>query len=353
MGQLIWHSFAQTMAPRNSLKSAYAGLGTSRLTRVLSLLALSLLLAAINTCDAQICVENEYVDYSQGQNAGDGVCTACPVGRTLPAGHDARLPRYTYNPRVLTWVDAEAACVAGGGHLTSIEDQYKADEMTALAANDYWIGGFKEVGNTDGQWAWVDNPTTKMGATVGRWTPPWDLDAGGDGERVDPTGIQIYLFARKFGDVGEWQFDRGVEANFPGHAYASICEAATCVAAPSMSVPTGCKTFAEFNVFTTLVTDSCCSVPGVECPPGGMPTSCTRQCAEVLEPMAHACGDFLARVGMRDTVDTLFGTCPSHCPARPMDTRLPECIEADDAIKCRGWGFQWDEVAKTCVAGGH
>jgi hypothetical protein len=192
------------------------------------------LLNMATVAQAQLCAENEYVNYSQGQSAGDGACAACPDGTQMAAGMDASAARYIYNAGPATWADAEAACVAAGAHLTSIEDQAKQDEMSALAAADYWIGGFKEVGNTDGNWAWVDDPTTLMQADVGTWTPNWDAAAGGDGERVDGTGIQIYLRARATGNVGEWQFDRGVEDSFAGHTNAYICEAASCTPIPDV-----------------------------------------------------------------------------------------------------------------------
>ena len=93
--------------------------------------------------------------------------------KTMPAGMDASLPRYSFNEGPLSWTDAEAACVAIGAHLTSIEDQTKQDEMTALVtgSNQYWIGGFKAAGNTDGQWSWVDDPTTMMEAEVSAGFP--------------------------------------------------------------------------------------------------------------------------------------------------------------------------------------
>jgi hypothetical protein len=121
---------------------------------------------------------------------------------------------------------------------------------------------------------------------------------------------------------------------------------------PALDFPQTCTTFPDFNVFADIVTTVCCS-EGVVCPPGGMPTACTADCATVLLPMQRKCGDFLALVGMAATVDEVIADCPAQCPAAPVDTRPAECIEADDAERCRGWGFHWDEVRKTCTAGGH
>ena len=64
------------------------------------------------------------------------------------------------------------------------------------------------------------NPINMMEADVSStYIPTWDTDAGGDGERVDSTGIQIYLFARV--SPVEWQFDRDTAS---GHAHPSICQ---------------------------------------------------------------------------------------------------------------------------------
>ena len=56
---------------------------------------------------------------------------------------------------------------------------------------------------------------------------------------------------------------------------------------------------------------------------------------------------------MGATVDTVVEMCPAQCPAPVVDTRSAECIAVDDAAKCRGWGFFWDDARRTCTAGGH
>ena len=45
-----------------------------------------------------------------------------------------------------------------------------------------------------------------------------------------------------------------------------------------------CGSFPEFLPLVQAVTAACCTT-GVECPPGGIPTTCTAECAAVLLPM--------------------------------------------------------------------
>ena len=135
-------------------------------------------------------------------------------------------------------------------------------------------------------------------------------------------------------------------------------------------LPATCSTFPEFSIFSDLVTTACCTGT-VVCPPGGIPSSCTADCAAVLRPMQQTCGSksatiagakattvgvchrlaltvpmcgagFLTNVGMAATMDAAVATCPAQCPAdrRPADTRSAECIAADlqdetKAILCR------------------
>ena len=73
-----------------------------------------------------------------------------------------------------------------------------------------------------------------------------------------------------------------------------------------------CGSFPEFSVLSQAVTAACCTA-GVECPPGGIPASCTAECASVLLPMQAACADFLGVIGMADTVAAAVATCPAQC----------------------------------------
>ena len=109
----------------------------------------------------------------------------------------------------------------------------------------------------------------------------------------------------------------------------------------------------EFSIYSDIVNQACCS-EGAACPPGGIPTSCTADCAAVLLPMQATCAEFLSLIGMTATVDAAVATCPAECPA---DTRAEECVTADrEAVAealCHEWGFHWDAARKTCTAGGH
>ena len=73
-----------------------------------------------------------------------------------------------------------------------------------------------------------------------------------------------------------------------------------------------CGTFPEFLPLVQAVTAACCTA-GVECPPGGIPASCTAECASVLLPMQAACADFLGVIGMAELVAAAVATCPAQC----------------------------------------
>eukprot|EP01046_Picozoa_sp_COSAG06_P040603 COSAG06_NODE_4934_length_3850_cov_14.047187_2_plen_450_part_00 len=131
-------------------------------------------------------------------------------------------------------------------------------------------------------------------------------------------------------------------------ALLAVCGLAS--AAPAEpELPTSCADFGEFSIFSDLVTATCC-VAGVDCPPGGIPTSCTAACAAILLPFQQTCASFLAMIGMVDTVSQAVETCPAQCP---VDPRSAECIEEDRAALCTEWGLHWDSNAKTCTGGGH
>jgi hypothetical protein len=80
--------------------------------------------------------------------------------------------------------------------------------------------------------------------------------------------------------------------------------------ADGVTLPTTCASFPEFITYSNAVTDACCNEPGVTCPPGGIPSSCTAACADILLPMQSSCVDMLAAVGMAAAVDAAAATCP-------------------------------------------
>jgi hypothetical protein len=86
--------------------------------------------------------------------------TPSPSGGTLA---------YCFQSR--TYLDAEADCVAQGGHLVSIHDQATQDEVQAgafgLAGGDWWIGADDLA--QEGQFEWTDGT-------------PLDYTAWADGE---------------------------------------------------------------------------------------------------------------------------------------------------------------------------
>ena len=67
-------------------------------------------------------------------------------------------------------------------------------------------------------------------------------------------------------------------------------------------------------------------------------------CVQILLPMQTACGDFLAMIGMQDTVNTAAASCPA--PLAPC-TSYPEFTVYSQLVNeacC-------DESAAPCVAG--
>ena len=92
-----------------------------------------------------------------------------------------------------------------------------------------------------------------------------------------------------------------------GMADAVNAAAATC---PLPAEP--CTNFPEFTTYNMhmVVTAACCDAPGAVCV-GGLPTTCTPGCGEVLVPMQRACADFLAMIGMADTVGAAVASCGS------------------------------------------
>ena len=52
----------------------------------------------------------------------------------------------------------------------------------------------------------------------------------------------------------------------------------------------------------------CCDDASAPCV-AGLPTTCSDACADVLLPMQRACNDFLAMIGMQQTINTAAAMC--------------------------------------------
>lgn len=68
------------------------------------------------------------------------------------------------------------------------------------------------------------------------------------------------------------------------------------------------------------VTRSCCDTPG-SCPEVGIPTSCSIDCAEDLNPFTAACADFLnlgVNSGLKSILDRTQASCPTIVPCTSM-----------------------------------
>ncbi len=104
-------------------------------------------------------------DDCDGQLDDDPLCPQCT---TVPSASGGTLA-YCFQNR--TYLDAEADCVAQGGHLVSIHDQATQDEVQAgtwaLVPGDWWIGA--DDLDQEGTFEWTDGT-------------PLDFTAWSDGE---------------------------------------------------------------------------------------------------------------------------------------------------------------------------
>jgi hypothetical protein len=79
---------------------------------------------------------------------------ACTLG---PGGHC-----YNRISDPLTWLEAESACVALGGHLVAIETAPEQDVAWSVSMGGGWIGATDE--GSEGAWRWTTGES---------WTPRW------------------------------------------------------------------------------------------------------------------------------------------------------------------------------------
>ncbi|HEU0033935.1 MAG TPA: C-type lectin domain-containing protein [Kofleriaceae bacterium] len=77
-------------------------------------------------------------------------CVALPAGCT---GETYREHGYGFCSGGFTWQAAQDRCVAAGGHLVTIGDQYEQEFVISHRSNDQWIGLARST--TDCQWRWV------------------------------------------------------------------------------------------------------------------------------------------------------------------------------------------------------
>ena len=165
----------------------------------------------------------------------------------------------------------------------------------------------------------------------------WNETAASGREAATPA-----LFPRSFAraTLGTYKEVVGQNAADVAGVDASACCAPSCATAVAPAASASCSGFPEFSVLSQGVTAACCGA-GAECPPGGIPTTCTKACAAVLLPMQAACADVLAEIGMAETVAAAVATCPTQCAPPPADTRSADCKAADiddetKAALCRG-----------------
>ena len=135
---------------------------------------------------------------------------------------------YSAYPSPLTWDDAEAACVRGGGHLMHMDSQAEWEYVNPRAWN-IWRTNFPGVDpswgapgcmflhagyrtpNLDTQWETVAGMPLPASGVLAPWNEPWATCNGGcprGREPNDPEGRRCALFSIDFsGSCHQDQFD--------------------------------------------------------------------------------------------------------------------------------------------------
>lgn len=111
----------------------------------------------------------------------------------------------------LSWTGAEAAAVALGGHLVTVND---GAEQTWLVANfgstpDYWIG-FNDIA-AEGSWVWVSGEPV----TYTNWATPNEPNNGGPSGNEDAAAINPYFGVGKWADWDDTRIALGLAERVP------------------------------------------------------------------------------------------------------------------------------------------
>ena len=102
-------------------------------------------------------------------------------------------PNYTLMGNPLSWADANAACLAGGLQLASVQSAAEnALLVTAAAGNHVWIGGTDAA--SEGAWVWIPSNTPITPPSYTNW---------GTGEPNSYGGNEDCLLAN-WGSTGTW-----------------------------------------------------------------------------------------------------------------------------------------------------
>ena len=114
----------------------------------------------------------------------------------------------------LGWTDAERACAARGGHLTSLHHQNDLDMMLQSVQHEsitgaVWVGGYEKKG--DGDWQWIDG--THM-----------------DENQIKPMSSRAGWHNNYHGDENVSAFDSWLAPLLISHAWFLCCCAALCCA---------------------------------------------------------------------------------------------------------------------------
>ena len=107
---------------------------------------------AVRAKSAAVCIACGAGLYSSAAGAVDaGACTACGAGKFAPR------KSYSYSIVRNSWDDAEAACVAAGGHLASVDSAAERNQILGILVQgmDWWIG--LRFSTATGAWTWVEN----------------------------------------------------------------------------------------------------------------------------------------------------------------------------------------------------
>jgi hypothetical protein len=120
----------------------------------------------------------------------NGACNTCPGSIWASNGHC-----YWYVSTGTTWDNAEAACVAQGGHLVSINSSAESDFARSVAAGDFWIG-LRDYATASSATGNCDDCTQNCVASAQRYT--FDTCTGYDDQYFTCGGSGWFDFLFKF-----------------------------------------------------------------------------------------------------------------------------------------------------------
>lgn len=139
--------------------------------------------------------KNRLVAMVAGLACGFAFLLAAPASGA-PGGNSMHRYEFRYGP--LTWVAAQAAAVAAGGHLATITSETEYQRIRGLAGSDpIWLGGTDVA--QEGVWRWVEggkfyiDDDAAGGAAVRGAVNYWQTHDGWNDEPNNSDGVEHCL----------------------------------------------------------------------------------------------------------------------------------------------------------------